>query len=363
MMRSTPPQIQNETGTSEALEKKNTKVDANYNIIDEIKKIQALKQGTFESSSEFNLKRVQAITELRNKVRFFAHNASQEYSAGTAKMKSYDADKEKMQLSLNWKDKLKSVFSEIGELQFVSLDISRKDAKALFEKSDKHHFHIDMSYSNAKLIISKMSIYDQYNMHKIAKESPPAKVYIEKKTTKFVKYENSTPAPNVPAVPPEPKTSNYIKFKVVNVASWDTLNVRTNPYATENNKVGELLPYAKNIHRIKCKFNYKGVKWCYIKYYEQNYTIEGWVVARCLVKQNPFYTATNRFRVVHIRSDDTLSVRNGPGTHYRKIGDLPFNARGVSLGACQNSNKGGKWCVVAYGNLRGWASKKYLRRQ
>ena len=40
-------------------------------------------------------------------------NASKEYSAGTAQMKSYDADRERMQLSLTWNSDLKTIFPEI----------------------------------------------------------------------------------------------------------------------------------------------------------------------------------------------------------------------------------------------------------
>jgi uncharacterized protein YraI len=353
MMNTTPIQIKKKVSS------KNLK-KTNYQLIDEIKKIEALKQDTFEATSEFNNRREAAIVKLKNKVKFFAQNASEEYSAGRATMKSYDADKEKMQLILDWNTDLKTIFPEIKNMKKVSLRIARTAARELFKNQDTHYFHIDITYKNNKLMISKMSMYNKYTMNKPEKKRPNLK---KNTASALNSYEKSINSPNIPISHFKQNELSYIKYKVVNVASWDTLNVRKNPYVTKNNKVGELQNNAKDIHIIKCKFNQKGSKWCYIKYYEQYSTLEGWVIARCLAEQNPSYSTKNKYKVVHVRSDDTLSVRNGPGTQYHKIGDLPFNAIGVDLGACQYSNKGGRWCIVTYGNLRGWASEKFLRRQ
>ena len=157
-------------------------------------------------------------------------------------------------------------------------------------------------------------------------------------------------------------------YKVVNVANWDTLNVRTKPYVTKNNKVDELAPYAQNIQVLQRKKNHKGTLWSRIRYTNNNgYNIEGWVVSRCLSLQNSTRShKTQRqtlYRVVKIPSNDTLSVRASLGTQYQKIGDLPYYARGVQMIKCGYSNKGGKWCQIRYGGIEGWVSAKYLRRQ
>jgi len=67
-------------------------------------------------------------------------------------------------------------------------------------------------------------------------------------------------------------------YKVINVSRNDTLNVRTNPYVTSNNKIGELQPYTSGFYVVKTTVNYKGVRWAYINY---NGLI-GWVIARSI---------------------------------------------------------------------------------
>ncbi len=173
-MMNTPAQIQqSESNASsvKATQSQHSTSNTSYLTIDEIIKIQDLKQDTFESTSDFNNRREKAIAEFRNKVKFFAQNGSKEYSAGTATMKSYDADKEVIQLKLKWDDDLKSIFSEIKDLKTVSLKISKDEAKKLFGKQETHFFHIDLSYVNTKLTISEISIYNKYKMHQIDKRS------------------------------------------------------------------------------------------------------------------------------------------------------------------------------------------------
>ncbi len=160
-----------------------------------------------------------------------------------------------------------------------------------------------------------------------------------------------------------PKNVNYQQYKVINVASNDTLNVRTNPYVMNNNKVGELKPYARGIRVMESKYNHKNTKWSRIEYNERGYILRGWVVSRCLAPTGTAYTKQKMYKVFNIPSNDTLSVRNGPGRQYSKIGDLPYYARNVKILKCQNSNRGGKWCSVTYGTIRGWVSATYLREQ
>lgn len=58
-----------------------------------------------------------------------------------------------------------------------------------------------------------------------------------------------------------------------------------------------------------------------------------------------------------IANDDTLFVRSGPGTNFPQVGELAFNANGISVASCAN-----RWCVVEYGCIRGYASQKYLKQ-
>ena len=59
--------------------------------------------------------------------------------------------------------------------------------------------------------------------------------------------------------------------------------------------------------------------------------------------------------VTGIAADDTLFVRSGPGTSNAEIGELAFNATGITVNNCE-----GKWCQVQYGCIAGYASAKYL---
>jgi len=80
-------------------------------------------------------------------------------------------------------------------------------------------------------------------------------------------------------------TNTHRKYRVINVAGWDTLNVRKEPYVGSNNKVGELHPYTQNIRVLKRKRNHNGTSWSKIEYNKGSYILKGWVVSRCLKKQ------------------------------------------------------------------------------
>jgi hypothetical protein len=72
---------------------------------------------------------------------------------------------------------------------------------------------------------------------------------------------------------------------------------------------------------------------------------------------SPASYSTGRYaRVSGIRWNDTLAVRTGPSSRYRRIGDLPPDATGVEILECTR-----RWCRVQYGNLVGWSYAKYLR--
>ena len=72
----------------------------------------------------------------------------------------------------------------------------------------------------------------------------------------------------------------------------------------------------------------------------------------------PTYTKNERrlARVSGIRWDDTLAVRSGPSTRYRRIGDLPPDAKRVQILRCSKS-----WCRIRYRGMTGWSYSKYLR--
>ena len=161
---------------------------------------------------------------------------------------------------------------------------------------------------------------------------------------------------------PTPKPSiskiNSQLYKVVNVAYDDTLNVRTEPYVTNYNKIGELSPNATNINLLYCKKNNNGTTWCKIQYG----SLMGWVIKRCLA---PMDSYTNKIcRVIKIPSDDTLNVRVNAGVNYPKIGELAYDATGVKVIKCKYSATNKKWCKVSHRFLpnSGWVRSKYLSK-
>ena len=143
----------------------------NYNLAEQVKKIQELKQGTFESTNDFNSRVNSKIKVLQNEIKFFAKDGLKEYSAGTATMKNYDPDREKMELTLKWNDDLKPIFPETKDLKTVSLNISKQEAKALFGKQRTHYFHIDLTYNNSKLNISQITLNNKYKIKKLKTKS------------------------------------------------------------------------------------------------------------------------------------------------------------------------------------------------
>jgi uncharacterized caspase-like protein/uncharacterized protein YraI len=56
-----------------------------------------------------------------------------------------------------------------------------------------------------------------------------------------------------------------------------------------------------------------------------------------------------------IASDDTLFVRSGPGSSNPEVGELAYNAAGISVYNCD-----GKWCQIQYGCISGYSFLDYL---
>jgi hypothetical protein len=93
-----------------------------------------------------------------------------------------------------------------------------------------------------------------------------------------------------------------------------------------------------------------------IKYWERRKGCSGGYVAPRTVAPSPSYHSGRYARVSGIRWNDTLAVRTGPSTRYRRIGDLPPDASGIEILECTR-----RWCRIRYGNLIGWSYAKYLR--
>lgn len=65
------------------------------------------------------------------------------------------------------------------------------------------------------------------------------------------------------------------------------------------------------------------------------------------------------YDVAGVASDDTLSVRVGPGVSSDKVSTLAHNAKGIEIVALSKSN----WGLTNIGERSAWVSMAYLQRQ
>jgi len=66
------------------------------------------------------------------------------------------------------------------------------------------------------------------------------------------------------------------------------------------------------------------------------------------------------WRVVGVASNDTLSVREGAGLKYKKVYELPYNARGFKVIATKRVGKISRWYKIRYKNITGWVNARFL---
>lgn len=143
---------------------------------------------------------------------------------------------------------------------------------------------------------------------------------------------------------------------VVNVASWDVLNVRSGP-GTRFSALDGLAPGRCGITvRGSCQGN-----WCPIAYKYGS----GWVNTRYLGPDGGGgigggHTANllgDGIYCPQIHPSDVLNVREGPGVGHAVVGGFRHdycNIRGT--GRCA-----GNWCQVATHEFTGWVNTRYLR--
>jgi hypothetical protein len=82
----------------------------------------------------------------------------------------------------------------------------------------------------------------------------------------------------------------------------------------------------------------------------------GNLVKEMLKELNGFST----WYVYGVRSDDTLSIRTGPGSKFTKIYNLPYNAVNLKVLDIKMNGKT-TWYMIKYKNITGWVSSKYLK--
>ena len=142
------------------------------NILADIRKIKEMRQDTFQSTRDFEVKRNSKIVELKNKTKFFARTGEKKFSFGSVKMKSYDADQEIMQLDVSWDKEVYTLFPELKKVHTAYLNIPRAQAKDLFEEKKRHYLHTEIGYRDETLIVTSMLLYDKYRFYANVKRKP-----------------------------------------------------------------------------------------------------------------------------------------------------------------------------------------------
>ena len=170
-------------------------------------------------------------------------------------------------------------------IEIASLEEVWKQLKYICEKSDASNIHQEF-YNNLNTLKEKIDVKKQ--TIKIQKKSP-LKYYIAGILTVIVAY-------GIHLVLQSSQEIFKNNYKVVNIASNDTLNVREDR-GTVYKVLGELPFNAKNIAVSKCTPNDTGKEWCKIQYG----SLVGWVRSKYISidksETNPQDTHKNYFRV------------------------------------------------------------------
>ena len=113
------------------------------------------------------------------------------------------------------------------------------------------------------------------------------------------------------------KDSEKVKYKIENIPRNDSLNVRGQPLSTTaildkiDAKIGA-------ITILDTSLNSDGTKWSKVKYCRKGVPRYGWVASRYLVPAYTSYNKIKQYRVINLKKGDTLNLRTGPGSQYKK---------------------------------------------
>jgi len=67
------------------------------------------------------------------------------------------------------------------------------------------------------------------------------------------------------------------------------------------------------------------------------------------------YTFECPYKVEGLPQGRMLNVRQGPGLHFRKIGELPPGRSGLIIDKCQKD-----WCRIPFDGGKGWVKMMYM---
>ena len=220
-------------------------------ILVEIQNIKKMKQGTFESTPDFLKKRNSKIKNLDEKVSFSSQKGDKKFSFGSVTMKSYDADTERMLLTVHWNKEVYALFPELKIVHTAYLDIPRDQASELFGEKKRRYCHTELGYRGEELRITSMLLYNKYRFYAKVKRKPVVHQPVSKRTYQ-PKYENR---------------STSCDYYYTNASS---INVRSRP--TTRSVREDRLSKNKRVCVTK-----KSGSWSYLRN-------KGWVLSRFLQK-------------------------------------------------------------------------------
>lgn len=172
--------------------------------------------------------------------------------------------------------------------------------------------------------------------------------------------------PTRAAAAPAPGTGLY---RVVGVASNDTLNMRSGP-GPRFKLAGRIPANGRGIATTGRTTRVGSTDWWSIRYLGR----QGWVSSRYLARDSgpPPPTAVIQpskrphagpYQVTGVASNDSLSMRTGPGPQHSLMGRIPPDARGIKTTGRHKRVGRSVWWTVRYGGREGWVSSKFLTRQ
>ena len=158
------------------------------------------------------------------------------------------------------------------------------------------------------------------------------------------------------------ENSDIMKYKIDNLLGKETLSVREQP-TTTTRKIDEIVAKIGVVTILDTSVNSDSTEWSKIKYCRKGSPRYGWVASRYLVPAYSSYSNTKHYKIIHVKQNDTLNMRSGPGSEYQKIGELASSSSNLTLLQCTKSTKGGRWCKIKQGTQEGWVSALYLKEQ
>lgn len=155
------------------------------------------------------------------------------------------------------------------------------------------------------------------------------------------------------------KLSDDCLYSVTKVASYDTLTVRLGP-GVKYKQVDSIPSNGSNIKIVGYEIQTGKFFWVPIEYNG----ISGWVNSYYLKKDCPIVEEPGcLFQVVNVRSNDSLSVRLGPGIHHKKIYKLRPNATGIEVTGRAEKVGRSYWVPIKYNYIQGWVNSRYIQEQ